>query len=95
MTKLFTRVFASNAEDVISDEKLFQKMSLVQQFISPESLDIQPTFQNETSWLVSCSRSRQCYLLLCDNGSCFVISCPFLAVSSKRASEDEYVQSSS
>ncbi|CAH2073441.1 unnamed protein product [Thlaspi arvense] len=53
MTKLFTRVFASNAEDVISDEKLFQKMSLVQQFISPESLDIQPTFQNETSWLLA------------------------------------------
>lgn len=53
MTKLFTRVFASNTEDVISDEKLFQKMSLVQQFISPESLDIQPTFQNETSWLLA------------------------------------------
>ncbi|XP_048598420.1 vacuolar protein sorting-associated protein 9A isoform X1 [Brassica napus] len=53
MTKLFTRVFASNTDDVISDEKLFQKMSLVQQFISPESLDIQPTFQNETSWLLA------------------------------------------
>ncbi|KAL0736257.1 hypothetical protein Bca4012_012467 [Brassica carinata] len=53
MTKLFTRVFASNTEDVISDEKLFQKMSLVQQFISPESLDIQPTFQNETSWVLA------------------------------------------
>lgn len=53
MTKLFTRVFASNTEDVIADEKLFQKMSLVQQFISPENLDIQPTFQNESSWLVS------------------------------------------
>ncbi|CAA7036521.1 unnamed protein product [Microthlaspi erraticum] len=53
MTKLFTRVFASNTEDVIADEKLFQKMSLVQQFIAPESLDIQPTFQNETSWLLA------------------------------------------
>ncbi|XP_010507992.1 PREDICTED: vacuolar protein sorting-associated protein 9A-like [Camelina sativa] len=53
MTKLFTRVFASNTEDVIADEKLFQKMSLVQQFISPESLDIQPTFQNESSWLLA------------------------------------------
>ncbi|XP_024012207.1 vacuolar protein sorting-associated protein 9A isoform X1 [Eutrema salsugineum] len=53
MTKLFTRVFASNTDDVISDEKLFQKMSLVQQFISPENLDIQPTFQNETSWLLA------------------------------------------
>ncbi|CAH2053279.1 unnamed protein product [Thlaspi arvense] len=53
MIKLFPRVFASNPEDVISDEKLFQKMSLVQQFISPENLDIQPTFQNETSWLLA------------------------------------------
>uniref|UniRef100_A0A1J3CGT1 Vacuolar protein sorting-associated protein 9A n=1 Tax=Noccaea caerulescens TaxID=107243 RepID=A0A1J3CGT1_NOCCA len=53
MTKLFPRVFASNTEDVIADEKLFQKMSLLQLFISPESLDIQPTFQNETSWLLA------------------------------------------
>ncbi|CAH8261092.1 unnamed protein product [Arabidopsis lyrata] len=53
MTKLFTRVFASNTEEVIADEKLFQKMSLVQQFISPENLDIQPTFQNESSWLLA------------------------------------------
>ncbi|KAL9278918.1 putative VPS9 domain, RABX5, catalytic core helical domain-containing protein [Arabidopsis thaliana] len=53
MTKLFPRVFASNTEDVISDEKLFQKISLVQQFISPENLDIQPTFQNQTSWLLA------------------------------------------
>lgn len=58
MTKLFTRVFASNTEDVIADEKLFQKMSLVQQFISPENLDIQPTFQNESSWLVSRSSQK-------------------------------------
>ncbi|ESQ47916.1 hypothetical protein EUTSA_v10020497mg [Eutrema salsugineum] len=53
MTKLFPRVFASSIDDVISDEKLFQKMSLVQQFISPENLDIQPTFQNESSWLLA------------------------------------------
>jgi hypothetical protein len=58
MTKLFTRVFASNTEEVIADEKLFQKMSLVQQFISPENLDIQPTFQNESSWLVSRSSQK-------------------------------------
>ncbi|XP_020877299.1 vacuolar protein sorting-associated protein 9A isoform X1 [Arabidopsis lyrata subsp. lyrata] len=53
MTKLFPRVFASNTEDVISDEKLFHKMSLFQLFISPENLDIQPTFQNQTSWLLA------------------------------------------
>ncbi|XP_023635902.1 vacuolar protein sorting-associated protein 9A isoform X1 [Capsella rubella] len=53
MTKLFPRVFASNTEDVISDEKLFHKMSLLQQFISPENLDVQPNFQNQTSWLLA------------------------------------------
>lgn len=53
MTKLFPRVFASLEEDVKFDEQLFEKMALLQQFIRPESLDIKPTFQNETSWLVS------------------------------------------
>ncbi|KAK4391159.1 Beta-1,3-galactosyltransferase 7 [Sesamum angolense] len=51
MTKLFTRVFASISEDVKADELLHEKMSLVQQFIRPENLDIKPTYQNETSWL--------------------------------------------
>lgn len=54
MTKLFTRVFASLPDDVKVDEQLSEKMSLIQQFIRPENLDIKPTFQNETSWLVSC-----------------------------------------
>ncbi|KAF9601384.1 hypothetical protein IFM89_019237 [Coptis chinensis] len=53
MTKLFTRVFASLPEDVKYDEKLSEKMALVQQFIRPENLDIQPAFQNETSWLLA------------------------------------------
>lgn len=53
MTKLFTRVFASLPDDVKVDEQLSEKMSLIQQFIRPENLDIKPTFQNETSWLVS------------------------------------------
>jgi hypothetical protein len=52
MTKLFNRVFASVPEDVTSDEELFEKMSLLQQFIRPENLDIKPEYQNETSWLV-------------------------------------------
>lgn len=52
MTKLFTRVFASLPDDVKVDEQLFEKMSLIQQFVGPENLDIKPTFQNETSWLV-------------------------------------------
>ncbi|KAK8538721.1 hypothetical protein V6N13_009096 [Hibiscus sabdariffa] len=53
MTKLFTRVFASLPDDVKHDEQLSEKMSLVQQFIRPENLDIKPTFQNETSWLLA------------------------------------------
>lgn len=53
MTKLFTRVFASLPDDVKHDEELSEKMALIQQFIRPESLDIKPIFQNETSWLVS------------------------------------------
>ncbi|XP_022773193.1 vacuolar protein sorting-associated protein 9A-like [Durio zibethinus] len=53
MTKLFTRVFASLPDDVKQDEQLSEKMSLVQQFVRPENLDIKPTFQNETSWLLA------------------------------------------
>ncbi|RLN41369.1 vacuolar protein sorting-associated protein 9A [Panicum miliaceum] len=53
MTKLFNRVFASVPEDVKSDEELFEKMSLLQQFIRPENLDIKPEYQNETSWLLA------------------------------------------
>ncbi|KAK4387291.1 Vacuolar protein sorting-associated protein 9A [Sesamum angolense] len=53
MTKLFTRVFASIPEDVKADDQLYEKMALIQQFIRPENLDIKPTFQNETSWLLA------------------------------------------
>lgn len=53
MTKLFTRVFASVPDDVKHDDQLSEKIALVQQFIRPENLDIKPSFQNETSWLVS------------------------------------------
>ncbi|XP_055959981.1 vacuolar protein sorting-associated protein 9A-like isoform X2 [Mercurialis annua] len=53
MTKLFTRVFASLPDDVKADEQLSEKMSLIQQFIRPENLDVKPTFQNETSWLAN------------------------------------------
>lgn len=57
MTKLFNRAFASIPEDVKRDDELYEKMALVQQFIRPESLDIKPTFRNETSWLVSGANS--------------------------------------
>ncbi|CAD6210524.1 unnamed protein product [Miscanthus lutarioriparius] len=53
MTKLFNRVLASVPEDVESDEELFEKMALLQQFIRPENLDIKPEYQNETSWLLA------------------------------------------
>ncbi|XP_071706903.1 vacuolar protein sorting-associated protein 9A-like [Rutidosis leptorrhynchoides] len=53
MTKLFTRVFASHPDDVKIDDELYEKLALVQQFIRPEHLDIQPTYQNETSWLLA------------------------------------------
>lgn len=53
MTRLYNRVFASVPEDVHSDEELFEKMALVQQFVKPENLDIKPEFQNETSLSVS------------------------------------------
>lgn len=53
MTKLFSRVFASLPDDVKQDEILSEKMALVQQFVRPENLDIKPTFQNETSWLLA------------------------------------------
>ncbi|OVA04771.1 Vacuolar sorting protein 9 [Macleaya cordata] len=53
MTKLFPRVFASLPEDVKFDEQLSEKMAFIQQFIRPENLDIKPTFQNETSWLLA------------------------------------------
>ena len=53
MTKLFTGVYASVPEEVNEDDLLHEKVSLIQQFIRPENLDIQPIYQNETSWLVS------------------------------------------
>lgn len=53
MTKLSSRVFASVPDDVEVDKQLSEKISLIQQFIRPENLDIKPAFQNETSWLLA------------------------------------------
>lgn len=53
MTKLFSHAFGSLPEDAKHDQELSEKMTLVQQFIRPEHLDIQPNFQNETSWLLA------------------------------------------
>lgn len=53
MTKLFNRTFPSLPEDAKSDQDISEKMSLLQQFLRPEHLDIPPNFQNETSWLLA------------------------------------------
>ncbi|KAK4799396.1 hypothetical protein SAY86_024761 [Trapa natans] len=53
MTKLYTRVFAQSSDDIKTDEQLYEKMALVQQFVQPENLDIKPTFHNETSCLLA------------------------------------------
>ncbi|KAM7258782.1 hypothetical protein ACFE04_014523 [Oxalis oulophora] len=53
MTKLFTRVFSSLPDDAKYDDQLYEKISLIQQFVQPENLDIKPTFQNESSWLLA------------------------------------------
>jgi hypothetical protein len=52
MTKLFARAFAPVPEEVEHDQRLSEKMGMLQQFIRPEHLDIPPSFQNESSWLV-------------------------------------------
>ncbi|CAL0319375.1 unnamed protein product [Lupinus luteus] len=52
-TKLFSGVFASVPDDVELDDKLSEKMALIQQFIRPGNLDIKQAFQNETSWLLA------------------------------------------
>ncbi|KAK9074899.1 hypothetical protein SSX86_003218 [Deinandra increscens subsp. villosa] len=51
MTKLFPRVFASHPDDVKTDDEFNKKSALIQQFIHPDHLEIQPIYQNETSWL--------------------------------------------
>ncbi|KAI5071591.1 hypothetical protein GOP47_0013842 [Adiantum capillus-veneris] len=53
MTKLYSRTFASVPEEVEHDQRVYEKMHLLQQFIRPEHLDIPPKFQNETSWLLA------------------------------------------
>lgn len=53
MTKLYPRTFASLPEEAEHDQRVYEKMYLLQQFIRPEHLDIPPKFQNETSWLLA------------------------------------------
>ncbi|KAL5984037.1 hypothetical protein ACLOJK_018139 [Asimina triloba] len=54
MTKIFAHAFATSPEDLKRDDELHQKMGLIQQFIHPRNLDIQPyLFQNETSLLIA------------------------------------------
>ena len=52
MSKLYSRTFGAVPEEVEHDQRVYEKVQLLQQFIRPEHLDILPKFQNETSWLV-------------------------------------------
>ncbi|KAH7439276.1 hypothetical protein KP509_04G053400 [Ceratopteris richardii] len=53
MTKLYSRTFASVPEELEHDQRVYEKLRLLQQFIRPEHLDIPPKFQNESSWLLA------------------------------------------
>lgn len=53
MTKLYPRTFATVPEEVERDQRVSEKMYLLQQFIRPEHLDIQHKYQNETSWILA------------------------------------------
>lgn len=55
MIKLYPRTFAAVPEEVEHDQRVYEKMQLLQQFVRPEHLDIPPKFRNETSWLVRAS----------------------------------------
>ncbi|KAK6132394.1 hypothetical protein DH2020_033833 [Rehmannia glutinosa] len=95
MTKLFTRVFASMAEDVKADEQLHEKMALIQQFIRPENLDIKLTFQNETSWLLAQKELQKINMykaprdkLVCILNCCKVIS--NLLINASLASNEDH-----
>ncbi|KAL3682685.1 hypothetical protein R1sor_000707 [Riccia sorocarpa] len=53
MTKLHAKAFCPLPEDAEIDEKLTEKMTILQEFIRPEHLDIPKNSQNETSWLLA------------------------------------------
>ncbi|KAG8378333.1 hypothetical protein BUALT_Bualt08G0126500 [Buddleja alternifolia] len=95
MTKLFPRVFASIPEDVSADEQLHEKMALIQQFIRPENLDIKPTYQNETSWLLAQKELQKINMykaprdkLVCILNCCKVIS--NLLLNASHASNEDH-----
>ncbi|KAL3641333.1 hypothetical protein CASFOL_016301 [Castilleja foliolosa] len=95
MTKLFTRMFASTPEDVKADELLYEKISLIQQFIRPENLDIKPVFQNEDSWLLAQKELQKINTykaprdkLVCILNCCKVIS--NLLLDASRASDEDH-----
>ncbi|KAG6546621.1 hypothetical protein Mapa_011810 [Marchantia paleacea] len=53
MTKLWPRAFSPVPEDAEIDQRLSEKMTILQEFIRPEHLDIPKNSQNETSWLLA------------------------------------------
>ncbi|KAJ7982562.1 vacuolar protein sorting-associated protein 9A-like [Quillaja saponaria] len=53
MTRLFSRTFASSPEDSKIDQKILEKINLLQTFLKPEHLDIPASLRNEASWLLA------------------------------------------
>ncbi|XP_031275634.1 vacuolar protein sorting-associated protein 9A-like isoform X2 [Pistacia vera] len=51
MAELFSQTFSSIPEDVKIDQKISEKICLLQTFLRPEHLDIQAVLQNGASWL--------------------------------------------
>lgn len=63
MTKLFSRTFCTSLEEAKINHEVSEKIKLLQTFLKPQHLDIQPVLHNESSWLVCyASSSSSCMI---------------------------------
>ncbi|KAI5411360.1 hypothetical protein KIW84_056448 [Lathyrus oleraceus] len=53
MTKLFSRTFCTSLEEAKVNHEISEKIKLLQTFLKPQHLDIQPVLHNESSWLLA------------------------------------------
>ncbi|XP_058721954.1 vacuolar protein sorting-associated protein 9A-like [Vicia villosa] len=53
MTKLFSRTFCTSLEEAKINHEISEKINLLQTFLKPQHLDIQPVLHNESSWLLA------------------------------------------
>ncbi|CAI8595793.1 unnamed protein product [Vicia faba] len=53
MTKLFSRTFCTSLEEAKINHEISEKITLLQTFLKPQHLDIQPVLHNESSWLLA------------------------------------------